>query len=66
MEITVNGKVVCCEPGTSVRALVLQLELEPESVVVERNRELVPGEQFASTVLEEGDVLEILHFVGGG
>ena len=66
MEVIVNGKPVSCEPGTSVYGLILQLDLKPESVVVERNRELVGGGDFAATALEEGDTLEILHFVGGG
>ena len=66
MNITVNGKAVQCALASSIQALILQLELGPESVVVERNRELVPGEAFAATLLEEGDTLEILQFVGGG
>jgi len=66
MHIVVNGKPVACEAETSLRALILQLGFKPEVVVVERNRDLVPGEDFARTRLEEGDRLELLHFVGGG
>jgi len=35
-------------------------------VAVERNKLLVPRAQHANTVIHEGDVLEIVHFVGGG
>lgn len=66
MTITVNGKSVTCEAGVSLRELILQLGFTPDTVVAERNRELVPGEHFAETRLEEGDTLELLHFVGGG
>jgi thiamine biosynthesis protein ThiS len=35
-------------------------------VVVERNRSVVPRQRFAAELLADGDVLEIVHFVGGG
>jgi thiamine biosynthesis protein ThiS len=35
-------------------------------VVVERNRSIVPRDAYGSTLLAEGDALEIVHFVGGG
>jgi thiamine biosynthesis protein ThiS len=66
MQIVVNGKPVACAAQTSLHSLILQLGFKPEAVVAERNRELVPGEDFARTSLEEGDKLEVLHFVGGG
>ena len=66
MRIVVNGQPVSCEVGTNLHDLIVQLGLKPEAVVVERNRELVPGENFVRTCLEEGDNLELLHFVGGG
>ena len=35
-------------------------------VAVERNLEIVPKSAFAATALEDGDRLEIVHFIGGG
>ena len=66
MRIVVNGKPVECGEGTNLNGLIVQLGFKPQAVVVERNRELVPGDDFARTCLEEGDRLELLHFVGGG
>ena len=66
MEIQVNGKSRSIEAGQSVLGLLEQLEVEPQRVVVERNREIVPKEQYAEITLAEGDILEILQFVGGG
>jgi sulfur carrier protein len=66
MRVVVNGKPVECEEGTSLRDLIAQLGFEPGAVVAERNRELVPGDDFAQTRLVEGDALELLQFVGGG
>ena len=38
----------------------------PEHLVVEHNREVVPRERWAQVALQEGDVVELLRFVGGG
>ena len=43
-----------------------ELGLQPEKVAVERNGEIAPRSQLAQVTLVEGDVLEIVHFVGGG
>ena len=39
---------------------------KPEQVVVERNLEIVPKEQLGCVTIQDGDVIEVLHFVGGG
>lgn len=66
MNITVNGKGAECPDGASLSDLLGQLGLSPDRIVAERNGEIVPAEAFASTVLGEGDTLELLQFVGGG
>jgi thiamine biosynthesis protein ThiS len=66
MHIQVNGKQRTLSPEQTIADLLQQLEVEPERVVVERNREIVARDRFAATTLDEGDTLEILHFVGGG
>lgn len=66
MQITVNGDDHEIPPGTTVRGLVETLGLTEGPVAVERNREVVPRAEHPSTELQPGDVLEIVHFVGGG
>ena len=66
MRVTVNGEGRDIPEGTTVRGLVELLDLTSGPVAVERNEDVVPRAQHADTVLSEGDVLEILHFVGGG
>ena len=66
MQITVNGDVLEVPPGLSVRGLVERLGLTDGPVAVERNREVVPRALHPSTELCAGDVVEIVHFVGGG
>jgi sulfur carrier protein len=66
MQITVNGDAREVPSGTTVRGLVEALGLTDGPVAVERNREVVPRAQHPSTELQPGDVVEIVHFVGGG
>jgi len=66
MQITVNGEPHEIPAGTTVRGLVEILGLTDGPVAVERNREVVPRAEHTSTELGAGDVVEIVHFVGGG
>ena len=64
--ITVNGEHKRVAAGLSIADLASQLGLVPEKVAVERNLEVVPRSTLAQVCLEDGDELEIVHFVGGG
>lgn len=66
MPLHVNGQTVPALPGQTLLELLTQLHLQPDTVVVERNRDIVPGDLFATTILEDEDCLEIVSFVGGG
>ena len=66
MQITVNGEAREVPSGLTVRGLVEHLGLTEGPVAVERNREVVARAEHPSTELHAGDVLEIVHFVGGG
>ncbi|MFN3423547.1 MAG: sulfur carrier protein ThiS [Novosphingobium meiothermophilum] len=65
LSLTVNGEPRRAAPG-SVADLVRSLELDPAKVAVERNGEIVPRSTLADVAIADGDVLEIVHFVGGG
>ncbi|MBA4353447.1 MAG: thiamine biosynthesis protein ThiS [Novosphingobium sp.] len=65
LSLTVNGEPRRAAPG-SIADLVRALELEPTKVAVERNGEIVPRSTLANVAIADGDVLEIVHFVGGG
>ncbi len=64
--LTVNGEPRRIASGSSIADLVRSLELNPQKVAVERNGEIAPRSSLAEAVLGDGDVLEIVHFVGGG
>jgi sulfur carrier protein len=50
----------------ALAALVETLGIKADRVAVELNRDIVPRDRWADTELNEGDRLEIVHFVGGG
>jgi thiamine biosynthesis protein ThiS len=64
--ITVNGDARQCAPGQSIADLLADLGLNPRLVVVEHNREILDRSTLAMVKLQSGDVLELVHFVGGG
>jgi sulfur carrier protein len=66
MRVTVNGAGREIPAGTTVRDLVVLLGLDGGPVAVEKNSEVVPRAEHARVRLNEGDVVEIVHFVGGG
>ena len=65
MQLTLNGDPRETSAAT-VAALVAELGLDVRKVAVERNLEIVPRSLYAATRLDEGDRLEIVHFIGGG
>jgi thiamine biosynthesis protein ThiS len=66
MMVRVNGKDREVPRGITVLGLLESLELNPLLVVVEHNREVLERGRFGETPVEEEDVLELVHFVGGG
>jgi thiazole synthase len=66
LSLTVNGEPRRIAVGSSIADLVRSLELNPLKVAVERNGEIAPRSTLANVVLGDGDVLEVVHFVGGG
>jgi sulfur carrier protein len=66
MELHVNGRPGAVEPGTSVLEYLRANSLDPLRVAVEINMHIVKRDRFGATLLNEGDRVEIVQFVGGG
>jgi sulfur carrier protein len=66
MKLIINGEDREFSSISTLSDLVAQLEMKPDRVAVELNRELAPRDRWTTTPLKEGDKLEIVHFVGGG
>ena len=66
LKIRLNGEDRDVNDGHTVMDLILDLDLNPKGVAVERNLEIVPKSLRETTRLSEGDQIEIVEFVGGG
>ena len=66
MQIEVNGEGRQIDGQITVAALLQLLGVAGGPVAVERNRQIVPRAEHASTLLADGDQIEVVQFVGGG
>jgi sulfur carrier protein len=66
IEVRINGKDRQVSPDLSVSEVLVELDLNPALVVVELNGEILDRAAYNGTRVEEKDVLELVHFVGGG
>jgi thiazole synthase len=66
VSINVNGEHRRVPAGLNLLQLAEELGLVPEKLAVERNLEVVPRSTLGQVIVEDGDELEIVHFVGGG
>jgi len=66
MRVKINGEDREVDDGLTLTALLEALQIRAGRVVVERNRNIVPRDSYSATLIDDGDTLEIVHFVGGG
>jgi len=66
IQVTVNGKPHRFNAPLELASLLAHLQLSGRKIAVERNGEIVPRSAHGSTVVRDGDELEIVVAVGGG
>jgi sulfur carrier protein len=68
MKLNINGEARSFDTSAAftLADLLDRLGIKADRVAVELNRDIVPRDQWPQTVLNEGDRLEVVHFVGGG
>jgi thiamine biosynthesis protein ThiS len=66
MDIIFNGKSRKVQDGVNIQELLDQMQLDCMQVVVEHNNNIIPRQRLVETTLQNGDTLEVIHFVGGG
>ena len=69
MKLSINGEPREIEASAmpfTLSALIASLGMKSDRVAVELNREIVSRDRWAETLLNDGDKLEVVHFVGGG
>lgn len=66
MQINFNGKEIKIAEDTTIAKLIVDFALDIDAIAIEHNLNIVPREEYAEVVLQEGDSLEAVEFVGGG
>ncbi|KPK23636.1 MAG: hypothetical protein AMJ61_15415 [Desulfobacterales bacterium SG8_35_2] len=66
MKITCNGETKKITQGTTLVSFINAMELNPDTVVVECDGRIIKKDEYDIFVLAEGNVLELIRFVGGG
>ena len=66
MKLIINGEEKQFDAVSTLASLIEQLGIKGDRVAVELNRDIVSRSKWAETKLQDGDKLEIVHFVGGG
>ncbi len=65
MQIILNGSAINTE-SSNLAVLVKTQGLDPSSLVIEHNLNVVKQDSWATTPVRDGDTIELLNFVGGG
>ena len=66
MTIQLNGERYEVPAPLTIDALLVQLEIDARRVAVELNEYVVKKAAYGDTLVSEGDVVEVVNFVGGG
>jgi thiamine biosynthesis protein ThiS len=66
IRIHLNGADRDVEADHTVHTLIESLDLHPALIVVELNREILSRDLYEKAPVQEGDTIELVHFVGGG
>lgn len=66
MNITLNGKEHRLQGEATIESLLASLALKAGQVAVEKNRTIIPRSTYGAEAINEGDEIEIVHFIGGG
>jgi thiamine biosynthesis protein ThiS len=66
LKFNLNGEQVTQNAPLTIEALLQLYALDKRKIAVEKNLEIVRRSKFAETIIDEGDNIEIIHFIGGG
>ena len=64
-KIQLNGKKVSLKNRTSIKQLLLKYKLLKKRVAIELNGKIIPSTKY-KIYLKDKDIIEIVHFIGGG
>jgi thiamine biosynthesis protein ThiS len=64
--IRLNGDPFEIASPLSISELLATLKIDPRRVAVEHNLDIIKRARYDTTIINEGDEVEIVNFVGGG
>ena len=66
MQITINGEAKTLPENSTIATLIDIFAIDIRKVAIEVNLTIIPKSLYAETLLNEGDAIEIVQFIGGG
>lgn len=63
--VKINGNEINAE-GKTLLEYIKTTDYDPKRIAVEKNGEIVPKAKYGETTINDGDVIEVVSFVGGG
>lgn len=62
----VNGEQIQLTKATTLEKFLKEQGYNIQRIAIERNDEIVPRENFSDVMLSDSDIIEVVHFMGGG
>jgi thiamine biosynthesis protein ThiS len=66
IKIRLNGKEKSVKNNITVMDLLNDLDINPQRIAIEINGEILSKSKYSEEIIKEGDIMEIVQFVGGG
>ena len=66
MKITCNGETKAITSNTTLVSFIREMDLNPDTVVAECDGRIIKRDEYDTLILSDGNVLELIRFVGGG
>jgi len=66
IKINLNGKVTEINDQSSIEDLITHLGFDVKKIAIEKNLEIIFPEIYKNEIINNGDEIEIIHFIGGG
>jgi thiamine biosynthesis protein ThiS len=66
IKIKVNGKIKSIIDKLTIYKLIIELKIPIQKVAIELNKEIISKKEIKKIKLKNNDIIEIVHFIGGG
>ncbi|MDB3888008.1 sulfur carrier protein ThiS [Candidatus Pelagibacter sp.] len=66
IKIKINGRIKSIDQGYNLYKLVNKLNIPIKKVAIEHNKEIIDKKKIKKIELKNDDIIEIVHFIGGG